>query len=108
MSKTPEKSPADAAGTATVTLGTPVTIEGREVAEIVLRKPGAGELRGLKLTEVLQLDVTAMMNLLPRISTPYLDAGTLAKMDLADFTALATEALGFFAPRSVKEQLGIG
>ncbi|KFA28137.1 tail protein, partial [Xanthomonas vasicola pv. vasculorum NCPPB 1326] len=42
------------------------------ITQINVRKPGAGELRGLKLTDVLQLDVTALATLLPRISSPTL------------------------------------
>ncbi|MEW6166051.1 MAG: phage tail assembly protein [Pseudomonadota bacterium] len=85
--------------TKTITLETPLKIGDTEVTEITLRKPAAGELRGLNLTDLLQMDVVATIKLLPRISTPTLTEQHAAMLDPADLTSLAKEVSGFLLPR---------
>ncbi|MGR3484445.1 MAG: phage tail assembly protein [Paracoccaceae bacterium] len=81
----------------TVELSAPITVDGEEVGTIKLREPKAGELRGLSLLLLLQLDVDAMRKLLPRITMPIVDDHVLAEMPIGDFSALAMGAQGFFA-----------
>lgn len=88
-----------------VTLSTPVVIDGKETSFIDIRKPKAGELRGLKLSDILQMDCTAMMALLPRITTPPLDAAQLGELDLADFTTMSVKTVSFFAKPGQLEQM---
>ncbi len=80
----------------TVTLSTPIKIDGKDVQDITLSKPSAGQLRGLKLTEVLQMDVDAHIQLLPRITQPPLSPQQISELDPADFTDLAGKATLFF------------
>ncbi|MDN5506947.1 MAG: phage tail assembly protein, partial [Comamonas sp.] len=47
-------------GVEVVTLDYPIKRGDTEVKEITLRKPMAGQLRGVKLTELLSLDVGAV------------------------------------------------
>lgn len=79
-----------------VNLSEPVTIDGVECTAIELRKPRAGEMRGLKLTEVLQMDAMTMIKLLPRISNPPLSEAQVANLEAEDFTELATKTVLFF------------
>ena len=79
-----------------VTLTNALTIDGSEVKKIQLRQPTGGDLRGLKLTELLQLDVAAVSRLIPRISTPPVSEKQMAEMGAADLTKLATGVVGFF------------
>ena len=69
------------------------------ITAVVLRQPTAGELRGTNLLDVMQMNVDAMLKLIPRISTPTLHEPELARLDPADFTALATKVVGFFVPK---------
>lgn len=87
----------------TIPLESPLKIGDSEIAEIILRKPAAGELRGLNLTDLLQMDVSATIKLLPRISTPTLTEQHAAQLDPADLTALASEVAGFLLPKSARE-----
>lgn len=81
-----------------ITLQTPVARKGSDpVAEVTVVKPTVGTLRGLKLTDVLQMDVRAMERLLPRITRPALLAEDVAGLDPADFLALTGAVVGFFA-----------
>ena len=86
----------------TVTLSKPVKIDGKDETKITLRKPRAGEIRGLMLVNILQMDVSTMIKLLPRISTPPLNEQQVAELEPEDLTELSGKAVLFFAK---KEQL---
>lgn len=79
------------------TLTSPVKIDGKSVSSIALRRPQAGELRGLKMMDVMQMDTDAMISLLPRITQPSMTGAQVAALDPADFVALAMRAMVFFA-----------
>ncbi len=83
-----------------VTLSAPVEIDGKDVTGIDLRKPRTGELRGLKMTNVLQMDTDAMIKLLPRITQPPLTSAQVAALDPADFVALCGKTMVFFATKT--------
>lgn len=84
-----------------VTLSEPLTIGGKEVTSIRLRRPAPGEMRGLSLMQVMQMNVDAIMKLVPRIAEPVLDEQTLAAMDAADFGEIAGQVVIFFDRGSV-------
>lgn len=84
-----------------VTLSNPVTIDGESVSKINLRKPMVGDLRGLKLTNVLQMDVDALTRLLPRITNPPLNESQISsELEPDDFTELASKTLLFFVKQA--------
>lgn len=85
-----------------IELDTPITRKGGDVTTITLRKPKAGELRGLSLTDILQMDVNALGKLLPRISDPMLTEAEVQAMDPADLVQLGGEVAGFLVPRRMK------
>lgn len=81
--------------TKTVKLNAPITIEGKEPVESVeIRKPFSGEMRGLKFTNILEMDVDTMFELLPRISN--LSARDCLNIDPVDYAPLFTAVAGFF------------
>lgn len=92
----------NAANPNTVTLDTPIKRGTEEITSIELRKPGSGELRGLKLSELLEMDVTALHKVLPRISTPTLTEAEVSAMDPADLLSCASKVAGFLLPSAVK------
>lgn len=69
--------------------------------EIMVRKPGSGELRGLKLTELIQLDVASLETIAPRITTPVIMKGAI--LDPADLMQLGGEVMDFLLPKSAKD-----
>lgn len=77
--------------TATVSLQTPIARGDTSIATLQLRKPTAGELRGVKLLDLAQLDVQAVITVLPRISIPTLTDVEAAALDPADLMQCATE-----------------
>lgn len=84
---------------AIVTLDEPIERPNAEpIKEVRVRKPDAGTLRGLKLVDVINVDVNAMVQLLPRITEPVLHQPTLNAMNVSDFVALSNE-VALFLPQ---------
>lgn len=79
----------------TIQLDTPIKRGKTEITEIVLRKPQSGALRGTRLQAIMDMDVNAMMTVIPRISSPALTAQEIAEMDPADLTAMSVEVVTF-------------
>jgi hypothetical protein len=79
----------------TVTLDTQVKHGDQTITRVTLRKPKAGELRGVALSELLQLKVEAIQSVVPRISSPMLHKQDMANMDPADLVSLGTVVIGF-------------
>lgn len=74
-----------------IALAQPIKRGKTEVKEITLRRPGSGELRGLKLADLVQGDVSSVIRLLPRISQPTLVDQEAAAMDVYDLTNCADQ-----------------
>ncbi|MGU9822004.1 phage tail assembly protein [Pseudomonas sp. LF090] len=86
----------------TVILDTPIRRGTTSINSITLRKPNSGELRGVSLVELLQMDVASLIKVLPRISTPSLTVVEVAGMDPADLLALSSKISGFLLQKSAK------
>ena len=85
----------------TVKFDTPITRGETTIASVDIRKPAAGDLRGLNLMDVAQLKTDTMIKLLPRVTQPALTETEVAdKLDLSDFMACAVEVAGFLATRA--------
>ncbi|GHD59833.1 phage tail assembly protein [Jeongeupia chitinilytica] len=83
----------------TIELDEPIKRGDQIIASITLRKPNSGALRGLNLTDVMQINVSALKTLLPRISDPTLTEADVDKLDPADLLQLGTEVAGFLVPK---------
>jgi hypothetical protein len=82
----------------TVTLGTPIPYGDKTLAEITLRRPKAGDLRGIKLARLEEVDIDTITTLVPRIAITPVSPAQLAELDPADLVELAAAVVGFFAP----------
>ena len=51
-----------------ITLSKPIKRGDGEITEVALRKPDAGSLRGLTLTDLVRMDVDSLAELTPRLS----------------------------------------
>jgi Phage tail assembly chaperone proteins, E, or 41 or 14 len=87
----------------TITLSQPIKRGETKIIVIELRRPVAGELRGLNLTDLLQMDVTALTRVLPRISTPTLTEVEVMALDPADLLQLGATVAGFLLPKAVQQ-----
>ncbi|MDT3735550.1 MAG: phage tail assembly protein [Denitratisoma sp.] len=86
--------------TRSIALDTPIARGETTIASVTIRKPKAGELRGVTLTDLLQMDVTALTRVLPRITEPTLTEAEVANLDPADLTQMGTAVAGFLLPRA--------
>lgn len=94
--------------TETIPLDTPIPRGAETIAEVTLRKPNAGELRGVSLTALLQMDVDALTVVLPRISTPTLLKHDITAMDPADLVQLGSTVAGFLLPKASRPEASPG
>ena len=86
----------------TVYPGASAEVVETEITELQLRKPASGELRGLSLSALLNIDAGAVITLLPRITTPTLTADEAARLDAADLTACGLEIASFLLPKRLQ------
>lgn len=85
----------------TVTLDTPIQRGKTRIDSLVLRKPQSGALRGTRLQALMDMDVNAMMVVLPRVTTPALTQQEINEMDPADLLSLSVEVVYFLLKKSV-------
>lgn len=88
--------------TVAIELETPIKREGSNIEKLTLRKPMSGELRGLSLADLINMEVDSISKVLPRISNPTLTDQDLREMDPADLSACGSEIAGFLLPKRLK------
>lgn len=86
-------------------LDTPLERGAQVITQVTLRKPKSGELRGVSLSDLVSLDVTALSKVLPRISSPTLTEHDIANIDPADLVMLGGIFAGFLMPKAMKSKL---
>lgn len=79
-----------------VPLQHPVKRGETEISSVSLRKPKAGELRGLTLQALGQSDVASLITLIPRISDPSLTQPEVEALEVVDLTAIGSVVFDFF------------
>ena len=93
-------SPADDGRFVTVTLGTPIKRGETTIESLTLRKPTAGELRGLSLQDIVSTDISAILTLTPRISSPPLTQFEADALEADDLTEIGGAIRGFFMTKT--------
>ena len=91
----------------TVTLDTPIIRGETTISTVEVRKPASGELRGVTLPEVINMDVSTLIKVLPRITSPALTEQEVAKMDPADLVQLGAEVSAFLLTKRVKQAVSL-
>lgn len=88
-----------------VELDTPILRGKTEITSVTVRKPQSGALRGTRLQPLLDMDVNALITVLPRITTPALTTAEINEMDPADLVSLSVEVVTFLLKKSVLSDL---
>ncbi len=88
-----------------VPLSEPIQRGETRIEALQLRKPKAGELRGLSLQDVITSDITALLTLIPRISNPPLVKHEVDQLDPADLAEIGGAIRGFFMTASERKLL---
>lgn len=77
----------------------------QKIKEVTVTKPNAGALRGTSVSALIQMDVNALIVVLPRVTTPTLTTADVAAMDPVDLCALGVEVAGFFLPKEAQADI---
>ena len=89
-----------------ITLQEPIQrATGEPITELTLRKPKAGELRGLKIEDLWNTDINALFTLLPRITTPALIPEYLDQLCTEDLMDIGGTVKGFFMNQAMQDQV---
>ncbi|WP_017452866.1 phage tail assembly protein [Herbaspirillum rubrisubalbicans] len=86
--------------TVVVELDEPLTRGTTQITELTLRRPKSGALRGVSLMDLMNMNVSALQVVLPRISEPTLTQFDVAAMDPADLIKCGMEVSVFLAPKA--------
>lgn len=86
--------------TKAVTLDQPIVRGSSTITTLTIRKPSAGELRGIKLMDLANMDVSALVTVLPRITMPSILKQEIEQMDPADLSEIGIEVALFLAKKS--------
>jgi len=101
----PTATEATSAATTTNPAGTklhrPIVRGEHTITHLQLREPSAGELRGISLSELLQMQTTALVTLLPRVTEPPITKPEASALSAPDLINLGGEVLGFLVPDQV-------
>lgn len=102
--KNPEQSaPAKNFNEETIALDTPIIRGETEISTLTLRKPASGELRGVSLVDLANMDVLSLRKVLPRITTPTLTDAEIGRMDPADLLQCGVAVGSFLLKKSDRE-----
>lgn len=88
-----------------ITLAEPIERGGETITSIQLRKPKAGELRGLSIQELMNARVSAILDVVPRISVPPLTAAEANNLETQDINAIGGAIIDFFLTPSERMQM---
>lgn len=89
-----------------VTLDEPITIGETVIDKVTLRKPKAGELRGLTLDDLIASDIDTLLKLIPRISSPVLAEEVVStQLSPVDLGQIGGAVRGFFMTKGQHETL---
>lgn len=92
------------ANDATITLNVPLKTGDKAITHFDLRKPCAGELRGVKLFDLMQGDTGAYIEVLPRVTNPALTKTQAASLDLSDILQIMEQVGAWFAGKDKNTQ----
>ena len=83
-----------------ITLYHPIQRKAGLCEQLTLHEPTAGELRGIRLIELMQLEPPVLDELLPRIADPVLTKAEIAALRPTDVFQILTRLAGFFMPKA--------
>lgn len=99
-----QPAPVENPNEAIVELDEPLQRGNTTVSSVTVRKPMSGELRGVSLVDLLNLEVNALRKVLPRITTPSLTDHEVGRLDPADMVELGSKVAAFLVRKSVKAE----
>jgi len=72
------------------------------IERVYLRRPQAGEMRGISIVDLCRMEATAAMTLLPRISSPPLSVQEVSALDIFDIGEFAANIQAMVTDRPLR------
>lgn len=88
-----------------ITLSEPIVRGSESISSIKLRKPKAGELRGLSMQELMNARATAVLDMLPRIAVPIITQAEADNLEAEDLAACGGAIIGFFLTPEARKRV---
>jgi hypothetical protein len=86
-------------------LSAPIMRGEQAITELTLRKPKAGELRGLSMQELMNARVSSTLDILPRITMPPITQEEADNMEVEDVANASGIIIGFFMSANMRSQI---
>ena len=87
-----------------VVLDTPIQRGETLITSVEINRPNAGTLRGVRLAELANSDVDALITVLPRMTIPALTQAECVRLELPDLVALAGKVIGVLSPKAAESR----
>lgn len=88
-----------------ITLDEPIKRDKQAIESISIRKPKSGELRGINLADLLQMNTDAIMKVTPRVSDPTITIQEAEALEPADLLKIGAAIASFLLPKEVQNSL---
>lgn len=89
----------------TIELDADIQIGGERLEKLDIRKPNAQALSGVKLRDLLEGDVNAVLKVLPRVSTPTLTSQQAQQLEPCDIAQVGGALMLFLQPKSQRAEI---
>jgi|JI10StandDraft_1071094.scaffolds.fasta_scaffold27012_1 hypothetical protein len=89
----------------TVELDQPIRRGESELKSIQIRKPKAGELRGVSLSDLFDMKADAVLTMIPRVSSPTLTATEVNQLEASDFAKFAVRLVASLLPQESQQEV---
>lgn len=77
------------------------------ILKVTVRRPKAGELRGLSTVDLIRQEYAAVEAVAPRITSPVMTKADVAALSPADLMTLGSEIAAFFLTKRQKAEAGL-
>jgi hypothetical protein len=88
-----------------ITLDEPIQRDKQTIESISIRKPKSGELRGINLADLLQMNTDAIMKVTPRVSEPTITIQEAEALEPADLLKIGAAIANFLLPKEAQSSL---
>lgn len=83
-------------GNVTAKFATPIPYGAGELAELTMRRPKAGDLKGVKLIGLTEMDPSMVIKIAARLATTPVVEAQLEQLEVYDLMELTEKVVGFF------------
>lgn len=105
MTATTNTTAGKAGSLTTVELDHPITRGETEIRSVQIRKPKAGDLRGVSLSDLFDMKADTVMAVLPRVSTPTLAPHEINQLEVSDLFKFSVRLVAVLLPEEAQQEV---